>query len=1000
MAISTLTPDQQELLAMLASELQAQLDLSLGDFEKSGSAESLQEQAEILENFANAAELIGLNGLALAWQCLRENFSTLARREIITDEEKFLVDSWIIYCLDFLQKLSDGQLTAESIAPLVEFLASSAWPDPLSLDQKTLISDQLLQAELSTDEQESNRLPTLATPEMLSLALGDDINPDLFEGLMIELPAQVHQFTEQLNHYVQHPNKTALASAQRIAHTLKGAANVVGVTGLANFMHFSEDFLEELGKHDEPLTPAIEILLVDMTDTLAAMLDCLSSGDSGSYLVGEIELGVMQQVLDAYYAVRSGGFAAVVGSSEGAINFHHDSPAERDLNGSAADNSGGYNSNAHVVTSHHHAFNDVKNTGENSVHVSEELEESTRAPAQQIPNLQETLATNLRIKEETAQDLLRLAGESAISTNRLQTQVQDVKQQVLHISSLHSKLTQLTEEFGQLIEVREIFNSRSKNMSDDDLDPLELDKYNELHSFFHQLQEFAIDTRDAIYQTQGQLRGLENLTYEQQVTNRASQHHLLEMRMIPANQFEARFQRCVRQACRLTGKQARFQLRGGDTMIDSRVLHELVDPLMHLLRNAVDHGIEFSDVREAMGKPREGTIELQFFIQSQSIVVRVVDDGAGLQKERIAKKAAELSIQPPTDANADVTELWLKQLIFAAGFSTRDHVSQTSGRGIGLDMVTDRVNQLKGRITVDSRAQFGCEFSIRLPMPMITEQGLLIATGKHSLAISSRGVEQLLFLEESALTNRGEQLKYIFDQQEIDVFHIAQLARLPDVLSINAIDAHALLVVETLPGQRVGVLVERVLASREMVVKPLTPYTPQVNGIIGATILGDGQVAPVIDIQQLVLELLQSGANAMEWMADAMRISQQTAATKPMALIVDDSLSTRRSLAQFVGDMGMEVRTAKDGFEAIEILQEQMPHIILVDMEMPRMNGLELTAHVRANEVTKHIPVIMITSRNTEKHRNLATAAGVDTYLNKPFSEEELLHHIQESMHA
>jgi chemosensory pili system protein ChpA (sensor histidine kinase/response regulator) len=982
MAISVLTPDQQELLAMLASELQAQLDLSLGDVEKSGFAESLQEQAETLENFANAAELIGLNGLALAWHCLQENFSTLARKEAITDEEKFLVDSWIIYCLDFLQKFSDGQLTIESTAPLVDFLASSAWPVPLSPDQKNLISDQLLQAELSTDEDEPNRLPTLATPEMLSLALGDDINPDLFEGLMIELPAQVQQFTEQLNQYVQQPNKAALMSAQRIAHTLKGAANVVGVTGLANFMHFSEDFLEEVGKHDEPLTPVVKTLLVDMTDTLAAMLDCLSSGESSSYLVGEIELGVMQQVLDAYYAIRSGGFAAVV-SSKGAPNFHGNSLGDM-----------------HSETSNQHVFNDVENAEGNSIQVAEDLEEPNSAPVQQIPNLQETLATNLRIKEETAQDLLRLAGESAISTNRLLTQVQDVKQQVLHISSLHSKLTQLTEEFGQLIEVRELFNSRSKNMRDDDLDPLELDKYNELHSFFHQLQEFAIDTRDAIYQTQGQLRGLENLTYEQQVTNRASQYHLLEMRMIPVNQFEARFQRCVRQACRLTGKQARFQLRGGDTMIDSRVLHELVDPLMHLLRNAVDHGIEFPDVRESMGKPHEGSIELQFFIQSQSIVVRVIDDGAGLQKERIAKKAAELSIQPPIDANAEVTELWLKQLIFAAGFSTRDQVSQTSGRGIGLDMVADRVHQLKGRITVDSRPQLGCEFSIRLPMPMITEQGLLIATGKHSLAISSRGVEQLLFLEESALINRGEQLRYTFDQQEIDVFHIAQLARLPEVLSINAIDAHALLVVETLPGQRVGVLVERVLASREMVVKPLTPYTPQVTGIIGATILGDGQVAPVIDIQQLVLELLQSGANAMDWMADAMRISQQTAATKPMALIVDDSLSTRRSLAQFVGDMGMEVRTAKDGFEAIEILQEQMPHIILVDMEMPRMNGLELTAHVRANEVTKHIPVIMITSRNTEKHRNLATAAGVDTYLNKPFSEEELLHHIQESMHA
>ncbi len=977
MAKRALTPDQQELLAMLASELQALLEISLASVgERSCAPVRLQDAAEALDNFANAAELIGLTGLASAWRCLRDNFMALSQNGVNpNDEQALLVDSWIIYFLDFLEHLSSGQMTASDIAPVIEFLAQPAWPQPLSGTLQTQLAESLLSAEVSTGEDDANRLPSLATTEMLSLVLNDDLNPDLFEGLMIELPVQVVQFTDQLNLFSQSRNAAALASAQRIAHTLKGAANVVGISGLANFMHFSEDLLEELAKHDEPLTPAIKNLLLDMSDTLASMLDCLTSGDAQGDAIGGLELSVMQQVLDAYHAIRAQGFSGFVGESFTDVA----SISYPDVNISSAHN------DSEAVTS---SGNEL-----NAEH------------AQAAPNIQESLAAHLRIKEETAQDLLRLAGESAIATNRLQTQVTDVKQQVQHIGSLHNKLTQLTEEFGHLIEVRELFNSRSKKSGDNsldplELDPLELDRYNELHSFFHQLQEFAIDTRDAIYQTQGQLRVLEDLTFEQQVTNRSSQNHLLEMRMIPAHHFEARFQRCIRQACRLTGKQARFQLRGGDTMIDSRVLHELVDPLMHLLRNAVDHGIESAAEREHAGKPIEGVVELQFTVQGQSIVIRVADDGAGLQRERIAQKARELSITPPTDTNADVTDLWLKQIIFAAGFSTRDHISQTSGRGIGLDMVADRVNELKGRITVDSRPNMGCEFSIRLPMPMITEQGLLIASGKHSIAISSRGVEQLLFLEEAALTNNGEQLRYRFNQQELDVFHIAQLAQLPGVLAINAIDAHALLVVETLPGQRVGVLVDRVLASREMVVKPLTAFTPHITGVIGATVLGDGAVAPVLDVQQLVLERLQSGINAMDWVADALRISQQIVAIKPMALIVDDSLSTRRSLAQFVGDMGMEVRTAKDGFEAIEILQEQTPHIMLVDMEMPRMNGLELTAHVRANESTKHIPVIMITSRNTEKHRNLATAAGVDTYLNKPFSEEELLHHIQENMHA
>jgi len=958
MANGSVTPEQQELLDMLAGELQAQLELSLKPEYSSRSPECLQETAEVLNNFSNAADLIGLDGLAIAWRCLRENFLALTEIAAITNEQIVLIDSWVMYFLDFLQEFSCGNITADVITPVLQFLSNNDWPVPLNNEQQKQLAQALLNIHVVIAEEEHDRLPKIATREMLSLALSDDINPELFEGLMIELPAQVTQFSNQLNDFIHTGSQSALASAQRIAHTLKGSANVVGISGLANFMHYSEDLLEEMAKHTEPLTPSLANLLIDMSDTLAAMLDNLSSPEANCVMVGDVEFSVIQQVLDAYYAIAEKGFAA-------------------------------YEPPTHLIPVNPLA-NDISNTNVDEV----------VGVQPQTPNLHEVLSAHLRIKEDTAQDLLRLAGESAISTNRLQSQVQNVKTELQHIGQLHNKLTQLTEEFGYLIEVRELFSTRNKNKNDEGLDPLELDRYNELHSFFHQLQEFAIDTRDAIFHTQGQLRSLENLTFEQQVTNRASQHHLLEMRMIPANYFEARFQRCVRQACRLTGKQAQFVLRGGDTMIDSRVLHDVVDPLMHLLRNAVDHGVEFPQEREAEGKAREGLIELQFMRQGQTIVIRVVDDGAGLNHERIVQKAQELSLIPPTESNVEVNDLWLKQIIFAAGFSTRDHVTQTSGRGIGLDMVADRVNILKGRITVDSRPNRGCEFSIRLPMPMIAEQGLLIGSGQHRLVISSRGVEQLLFLDKSSLIQEGEQLHYYFDQEKLDVFSLAHVAQFPDVTAMKTADAQALLVVEILPGQRVGVLVERVMTNREMVVKPLTPFTPKSAGVIGATILGDGTVAPVIDIQHLVLSRLNAGTAASTQLTDVIRNNQQALVQKPMALIVDDSLSTRRSLAQFVGDMGIDVRTAKDGFEAIDILQEQLPHIMLVDMEMPRMNGLELTAHMRANEATRNIPVIMITSRNTEKHRNLAAAAGVDAYLNKPFSEEELFNRIQENIHA
>ncbi len=967
---SPLTRDQQDLVELLTQELHAQLDYSLGQTAQDGvDQQVLSDQCTSVAHFAEAAELIGLHGLAEACRFMEKNFQALMQQPDGVDaEQSLLVDSWAVYFLDYLQHLGEGDIPPASVLNVLEFLANPGWPEPLGDVLQQKLGAKLMHADLSATEDPARNLPTTATMEMLSLHLRDEINQELFEGLMLELPGQVNSFAEQIGRFVESLDKQALASAQRIAHTIKGSGNVVGVTGLANLMHFTEDLLEEISRQSGEPSEALRRLLVDISDALAAMLDSLLEGSS----VSELELQVMQQILDAYHFIYQNNVSS----------FGLKIPAIESLVSAAF----------------------VEADGEDATPVLEQEEREPQPASAAGQHLQEAMASQLRIREDIAQDLLRLAGSSAIGTNRLQTEVHGIKQQLTHIGQLHHKLTSLTEELGQLIEVRELFSRRFKNNHDDGLDPLELDRYNELHSFFHQLQEFITDARDAIQQTQGQLRSLEEQAYEQQVINRESQNLLLEMRMVPAHTMEARFQRCVRQACRLTGKRARLQLVGGDTMIDSRVLHELVDPVMHLLRNAVDHGIEVPAQRQMMGKPDEGLISLHFRAQGQSVVVQVRDDGAGLNHSRIAAKAEALNIAIPAAAldaqTPEVLERWLHQLIFAPGFTTSDAVSQTSGRGIGLDMVADRIAALKGRITVESYPGEACEFTIRLPMTMIAEHGLLIKNGPHRLVVASRGVEQLLFLESATLKSNGDRLQYQFEDELIDVYHIAQLANLPGVTAIDTADAHALLVVETFPGQRVGVLIESVSASREMVIKPLTALTPVVPGVIGATILGDGEVAPVIDVQQLALDLLQSGLHNTIWQVTREAMRHQPVTQRPMALVVDDSLSTRRSLAQFVSDIGMDVCTAKDGFEAVDILQGQVPSVILVDMEMPRMNGLELTAHVRANDATKHIPVIMITSRNTEKHRNLAKAAGVDTYLNKPFSEDELLNCLKSSITA
>jgi CheY-like chemotaxis protein len=339
----------------------------------------------------------------------------------------------------------------------------------------------------------------------------------------------------------------------------------------------------------------------------------------------------------------------------------------------------------------------------------------------------------------------------------------------------------------------------------------------------------------------------------------------------------------------------------------------------------------------------------------------------------------------------------LNPVIFSPGFSTYTTHDQTAGRGIGLDIVADSIASLKGKVSVESSPGEGTHFTIRLPVKVISEQGLVVRQGEQQWAISSRGIEQVLFLEPEQLERPTAGWRYQYDNSWLNVYPIAALVKIAVHTPLSLAQHRALLIMETWPGQRAAVLVEQVLASKDMVVKPLTPYTPAVSGVISATILGDGQVAPVLDMQHLLMEALSLNINFSEsftQLADA----RPQKSHRPLALVVDDSLSTRRAVAQVVSDFGMEVHTAKDGFEAVDMMRDKVPDIVLLDMEMPRMNGLELTAHIRSNEPTRHVPVVMITSRNTGKHRHLAEAAGVNSYLSKPFLEDELVEYLQYSI--
>jgi len=417
----------------------------------------------------------------------------------------------------------------------------------------------------------------------------------------------------------------------------------------------------------------------------------------------------------------------------------------------------------------------------------------------------------------------------------------------------------------------------------------------------------------------------------------------------------------------------------------------MVDPLMHMLRNAVDHGIESPAERQRLGKPPVGRIELGFEREGNSILIRCQDDGAGLDLAAIRRTALERGL---IMADQPLTDEELARLILLPGFSTRGGATQTSGRGIGMDMVHSRLLAMKGSLRIQTRAGRGCLMELRLPVTLISTHALLVRLRDHMLAIADRGIEQILYSGVGSIQHLGKITTFRMGEEVYELTSLDALFNLPPDHRTHRRTTPSVLLVREETGALHAVLAQEIVDSRDLVVKHMGQYLPKLNGIVGATILGDGSVVPVLDLPEL-LRAPVAGAPARALAGAAAPLTASTP-HRPFVLAVDDSLSVRRALAQFVQDAGFEVRTARDGLEAIEIIKGKRPDLVVADLEMPRMNGLELTAHLRANQATRQLPVIMITSRSTEKHRREAETTGVNVYLTKPFMEDELLGHIHQ----
>jgi len=895
---------------------------------------ALSNYTEMIERLGMAAESVGL--LALAKVFLRSSQMLAEISADISPEQQALLEQLSGRVSAYLAWPSDQS----SCAALIDLFTDEAWGTPISALDAPVWVNALVNVALCESAEFKQDRQSEAAAEDVSLALPEDINAELLEGLLQELPLQTSAFTTAIERIAAGLGTSSdISRAMRSAHTLKGAANTVGVRGIANLTHHLEDILVALS--EESVMPDRELsgMLVNAGDCLEAMSEALM----GVGPAPEQSLDVLQSVLDYANRIDREGVNAVATAVVSTV--------EQGVTSDAAGNPS--------VTNQ---------------------ESSLREQGQ-----------GLRVSAPVVDELLRLAGETLISNSQIQDRLRQTVKQAEAMQQQQLLVGQLVAELENLVDIRGIAAPEQKAREKDDFDPLEFDNFSELHTVTRRLIEASSDSQQILNQVNEQFTTLGDLLEVQQRLQMANQHAVIRTRLVPVSSVASRLQRGVRQTCRLLDKQVELLITGESTNIDSNVLTDLMDPLMHILRNAVDHGIDEPEARLAAGKSPTGRIELGFAREGNSIVVRCKDDGVGLDYAAIRRIAESKGMIPP-ERNPSPEEL--ARLILVNGFSTRDETTQVSGRGIGMDVVYNRVLQMKGTLALNSDRGLGLTVELRLPATLLSAHTLIVRHGEKLIAVSSRGVEDIHYVTPEQIEKIGTQPVYRVGNAVHSLVKLETLLALPvDRREADRLGFPVLLTRKD-DGSLSAVLVQEVIDGREVVLKNFGRYVPKIHGSIGAVILGDGGVAPVIDLVELLrvpVQQMLSEQSANQMVSADHQIESPDFRT---ALVVDDSLTARRAAAKVMKDAGYTVRTAIDGLEAVSILQNFVPDVMLVDMEMPRMNGLELTSHVRNAERTKHIPVIMITSRSTEKHRQQGKAAGVDVYLTKPFSDEVLLDHV------
>ena len=604
----------------------------------------------------------------------------------------------------------------------------------------------------------------------------------------------------------------------------------------------------------------------------------------------------------------------------------------------------------------------------------------------------------MRVRSQVIDRLVNQAGEVLIARSRLDVRVKQAK---VSLDDLSGNLERLRQQLRDIeVQAESQMQSRLALAKDHaaGFDPLEFDRFTRVQELTRMMAESVNDVATVQRGLQRSLQATEDELAAQARLTRDLQDDLLRTRMVEFESLADRLYRVVRQAAKETGKQVRLDIVGGAIEIDRGVLDRMIGPFEHLLRNSVAHGIEAPSVRSAAGKDASGTIRIHLEQEGNEVAVAFRDDGAGLDLQRIRRRAVAQGL---IAADATPGDAELANLIFAPGFSTVEQVSELAGRGVGMDVVRAEVNAMGGRIETATAAGQGASFRLVLPLTTAVTQVVMLRSGELSIAVPSTLVEMVRRIPGEEIEQCYASGAYTLGDKLLPFFWLGALLQ-AGARGGSAGRSQPVVVIRS-ASQRVALHVDDVLGNQEVVVKNLGPQLSRLPGLAGITLLPSGAVALIYN--PVALATLY-GDGAREQLqrqpgGDAPEAPAAAPALPPLVLVVDDSLTVRRVTQRLLLREGYRVALAKDGLDALDKLGEELPAVVLSDIEMPRMDGFDLVRNMRSDARLAGLPVIMITSRIAQKHRDYAAQLGVNHYLGKPYSEEELLslvgHYVQEA---